>query len=607
MMIRTALLAGACLAAFAGGSPAADFPTNRVYAFFSASPTLDANVKPVPGEAGIAVSLPLRPNVEQQAYVYVYNPKEDDATATVILSAGTNAGGEIARTAAPVLVPSKQVVKVALAGRTAPAAAPAAKDAVLPPPGVKIDDRSKLYLHVEEKSDKPGKIEPKDYELFEVEVPRPDRDSKFSVELAVPKEGALTVKVKFVKQKDSPLFTDKSAKVRLDLRPDFNEKLDPATVGQGTFEADVPVGGEATLFAEGVKFKDNAAEEAIAVVSVDGYDRTFRIKTDFKSSPAQQSTPFVNVRLSSLAQVPGKPMTVTVESDDSANDTVLAVDRIGNKSFETMKNYGKQSRQKAIYVTVGGDGDPVKFLPVVKDWSVDFATANVAGVRTFEVSSGNTKKTRELLVDRTAPAKVKIELPAKDKLLAGTEQVLRATGEDAESQVAAVYFYLGDAPAADGKPAPGSKVVSGEKQGDGSWVTKEPLRLPEARGDVKVGALFVNGVGLASPAEATAYVREPEKKEDQEKAKKTTGSIEGVVMQSIRPQPDLPVLLKDAAGKDVKKTTTDSGGKFEFKDLAPGEYTVSSVKRTDQNSNGSKAVTVEAGDKPAKVEIAIKR
>lgn len=604
MTIRTVLVAGAWMAALAGQAAAAEFPTNRVYAFFSAAPTLDANVKPTPGEAGIAVSLPLRPNVEQQAYVYVYNPKDDDATATVILSAGTNAGGEIARTAQPLIVPSKQVVKVALAGRAAPAAAPKdPKDA--PPPGVKIDDRSKLYLRVEEKGDKPGKIEPKDYELFEVEVPRPDRDSKFSVELAVPKDGALTAKVKFVKQKDSPLFTDAPAKIRLDLRPDFNEKLDPASVGQGTYEADVPLGGEATLFAEGVRFKDGPSEDAVVSVSVDGYDRTFRIKTDFKASPALQTTPFANVRLSSLAQVPGKPVTVTVEADDDANDTVLAVDRIGTGSYETMKNYGKQPRQKAIYVSVGGDGDAVKFVPVVRDWSIEFATANVAGRRTFEVRNGAAQKRRELLVDRTAPAKVKLETPAKDKLLAGSEQVLKATGEDTESKIAAVWFYLGDAPAADGKPAAGGKAVRGELQADGSWATKEPLRLPENRGDVKLGVLFVNGVGLSTPAEATAYVRDPEKADG--KGGKTTGSIEGVVLQSIRPQPDLPVTLRDAAGKDVKKTTTDSGGKFEFKDLAPGEYTVSSVKRADLNSNGSQAVTVVAGDKPSKVEIAIKR
>jgi hypothetical protein len=608
MTIRTVLLAGACLALIAGVSGAAEFPTDRVYAFFSASPTLDAIKKPLPGESGIALGLRLRPNVEQSAYVYVYNPKEDDASVTVILSSGFNAGGEIARSAI-INVPSKQVVKVSLAGRAAAAPVTPKAGVESPPAGTRVDDGSKLWLHVEEKTDKPGKVEPKEYEKFDIEVPRPDRDSIFTVEATVPKDGALAVKVKFVKQKDSPLFTTKPAKVRLDLRPDFNEKLDAASLGQGTFEAEVQVGDEATLYAEGVKFLEGANEQAIAFVSVDGYERTFRVKTDFKSSPEPQTSPIVNVRLSSTAQVPGKPVIVTVEADDESNDTVLVVDRMGDKkTFEPIRHFGKKSRDKAIYVSVGGEGDAVKLHPVVKDWAVEFATANVAGVRTFEVRNGNVRSARSLLIDRTAPVKAALVLPAKDKLLVGTEQTLKATAEDAESGIAAVYFFLGEAPNTDGKPAPGSKVVKGEKQADGSWATKEPLRLPEQRGDVKIGALFVNGVGLASPAEATAYVREPEKaKEEKEKEKKTTGSIEGVVMHSIRPQPDLPVTLKDSAGKELKKTTTDSGGNFKFKDLPPGEYTVSSVKRADLNSNGSQTVTVEAGDKPTKAEIVIRR
>ncbi len=616
MTIRKLLLAGAWLAMIAAGSGAAEFPTNRVYAFFSASPTLDARVKPAPGEAGITQILRLRPNTEQSAFVYVFNPKDDDATVTVMLSSSYNAGSEIARTAQPVLVPSKQVVKIALAGRAAPApaAAPAkdAKDAKDPPPaGIRLNDQDKLYLRVEEKTDKPGKVEDrKDYEEFVIVVPSPVGGSAFTVTPVPSKEGSIAVKVKFAKQKDSPLFTDKPAKVRLDLRTDYNAMIDPASVGEGTFEAEVPVEGEATLFAEGVKLKEGATKPAIVFVSVDGYDRAFAFATDFKSSPTEHKTPFVNVRLSSLAQTPGKPVTVTVEADDDSKDTTLSIDRIGNKTFEPIKNYGKQSRQKAVYVSAGGEGDSVTLHPIVKDWTYEFATASVAGVRSFEVRNGTTPAVNALLVDRTAPAKVALVPPAKDKLLTGTEHVLKATGEDAESDIAAVYFHVGDAPAADGKAAPGSKVVKGAKQADGTWLAREPLRLPEAKGDVKIGVLFVNGVGLAAPADAIAYVREPEKpkeEKEKEKAKKTTGSIEGVVMHSIRPQPDLPVSLRDPAGKELKKTTTNSSGKFEFKDLAPGEYIVSSVKKADLNSNGSQTVTVEAGDTPAKAEIAIKR
>lgn len=613
MTIRTALLAGVWLAMIAADSGAAEFPTNRVYAFFSDSPTLDARVKPTPGEGGITQILRLRPNTDQSAYVYAFNPKDDDATVTVVLSSSYNAGSEIARTAQPVVVPSKQVVKIALAGRAVPAPTTAAKDAKEPPPsGTRLNDQDKLYLRVEEKADRPAKNdEDRKYEEFQINV----SDSfagTFSVEPIEPiSPGSITLKVKFKKQVDNPLFNYSPAKVRLDLRPDYNTGIDPNSVGEGTFEAEVPVEGEATLHAEGIKFDNASGKPATVFVSVDGYERAFAFATDFKSSPTAQKTPFVNVRLSTRFQVPGKPAIVTVEADDNTKDTVLSIDRVGNQKFEVIRNYEKKSREKAVYVSAGGEGDAVKLHPIVRDWTYEFNTANVAGVRTFEVRNGtNPPAIGKLVIDRTAPAKVAIVPPAKDKLLVGSEHVLQATGEDAESDVAAVYFYIGDAPAADGKPAGGSKVAKGTRKADGTWIARDPLRLPETKGDVKLGVLVVNRVGLASAADAIVYVREPEKPKDEkaeEKAKKTTGSIEGVVMHSIRPQPDLPVTLRDAAGKELKKTTTNSSGKFEFKDLPPGEYIVSSVKKADLNSNGSQTVTVEAGDKPAKAEIAIKR
>lgn len=626
MTIRSVLLACAVVASAARGGTAQDLPTDKPYAFFSPLPSLDAGKVPAVG-AERAVSLGLRPNVEQLAYVFVYNPTDEDATVNVVLSAGTKAGGELARTAAPVTVASKQVAKVALAGKAAPA--PVAVAVVPPadkvivaaePTGVKLLDPT-LVLRVEkaEKADKP--TPPKDYEKAVVTV-NPPRRPVFDAKVQRTREGTLAVVVSFTKPTDVPIFSDQPAKVRLDLRPDVNADLDPTTLKQGTFEADLPVGGEVTLFAEGVKYKDMLDKKVKVAVSVDGYDRAFLVQTNFDGNPELYSGPFTNVRLSSLAQVPGKPVTVTVEADNiDADATVLSVDRVGNGTFDVIQKYATP-RREAVYVKFGGANDAVTLTPVVADWTVEFDTKSVAGRRTFRAQRGPTRDgeaTRVLLVDRTAPADVRlIDLPAKDKAVTGTEHVLKAVGLDPESDVAAAYFYVGDAPDADGKPAPGSKVVRGVRLpkddkaavADGTWAAKDPIRLPETRGEIKVGVLFVNGVGLTTPAEATLYVRDPDKPKDEkkeEKAKRTTGTIAGTVIQANRLQPDLPVVLTDAAGKAVKKTTTDGAGAFTFKDVPPGEYTVSTVKRADQNAKGSKPVTVEAVEKPATVEIPVKR
>jgi hypothetical protein len=621
-MTTRILLLAVGLAATAAGGTAQDAPANKVYAFFSPQPSLDADKKVFATGTERAVSLGLRPNVEQHAYVFAYNPTEDDKTVNVILSAGTKVGDEIARTAAPVVVPAKQVVKVALVAKPAATAVPpvppaaADKDKPAPPPepqGVKVKNESTLVLRVEEagKPEKPRAAEK--YEKYDVIV-NPPRSPYFKATYQRrAKEGTLAVTVEFVKPTTEPLFSDKPAKVRLDLRPDLNPDLDPETLKQGTFEAEVTVGNTATLFAEGVKYRPGRdKKKAVVAVSVDGYDRAFLIQTNFDGNPDDFTAPFANVKLSSERQVPGKPVTVTVETDRiTAPTTVLSVDRTGNDTFDVIQRYDTE-RNAVVYVKVGGDNDAVKLTPVVQDWAVEFATTAVAGKRTFKVQRGPTKDGEDsavLLVDRTAPEDVKLaDLPAKDKILVGTEHTLKASGLDPESDVAAVYFYVGDAPAADGKPAPGGKAVKGVllDKATNTWATKDPLRLPDVRGEIKVGALFVNGVGLTSPTEAVVYVREPEK-EGNGKPKKTTGSIVGTVVQATRLQPDLPVALFDSAKKELKKTKTDSAGKFEFKDLPPGEYIVASVKRQDQNANGQADVTVEAGDKPAKAEIAIKR
>ncbi|QEL14294.1 SpaA isopeptide-forming pilin-related protein [Limnoglobus roseus] len=636
MRIRSVLLACAVLAVGSRGG-AADDDETKPFAFFSPLATLDADKLPAVGLTRPA-TLGFRPNVEQFSYVFVYNPTKDEKTVNVVLSAGTKAGGELARTATPVTVPGERLVRVALAGKGTPAApvavvsTPAPADKAAPatdPPGQKLADRT-LVLRVEpaEKAENDAAADAKKVveKTVSLSVNPPQKPIFDPVEIKCPSPGTLFVTVRFNKPTDVPLFSDRPAKVRLDLRPDLKENavLDPATLSQGTFEADLPVGGEATLFAEGVKYKGKADSKVKVAVSVDGYDRAFIIETNFDGRPTLYSGPFANVKLSSTAQVPGKPVRVTVEADNiiTTDPTVLSVERVVKNTWDDLRTY-PTPRRNDVYVKVGGENDAVQFTPVVTDWAIDYETKNIAGRRTFRVQRGTEKsgeETRELLIDRTAPIDTQlIDLPAKEKTITGTDLPLKAVGRDAESDVAEVYFYMGDAPGADGKPAPGSKVVRGvrvpkdDKAGivEGTWRAKDPIRLPETRGEVRVGALFVNGVGMSTPVEDTLYVRDPEKKEaekEKEKPKRTTGTIKGTVVWGGRlSQPDLPVVLSDAAGKEVKKTTTDSAGAFTFKDVPPGEYTVYSIKKADQNSDGSSPVTVEAVEKPATVEINVSR
>ncbi len=620
-----------------GVAPAQDDPKpgdappkpTPVVAFFSSSVAFDLKAKfnvkvtPITQEPTYLASLSTRINNENSFYSYLHNPTEKPHTVNVYLEAGDESPRVlIGQTATPIEVGPLQTLRFDLSPAkpaTPPVAVPAAageklKDGepeAFKPRGVKLPPGMKyLYIRALASNAKLGTAVVTENSKVEVNDKAPEfeydiKSSNNSVTVVV------TYEAKARRLSNSPV------KIRLDMRPDLNGQLIPKSLLKGTFEAELPALEDkdakvtATLIAEGVQFKSGSTESvATLAVTTDGYSRDLVFKTDFNGKDTKlfgESKPS-NVRLSAKFQEQGKPVTVSVEAEDKPVE--LLIDRVGDgMKFETLRKFATD-RSRELYLHVGDDG-VIGLTPVVKDWTVEFPTAQVAGKRAFavRVAGGEPSPRQTLTIDRTPPEGVRFVAPLPKAVLpVSTEIGLVAEGSDPDSDIASVFFFTGETPPGpDGKPAAGSRVIPGDavKDKPGTYKSKELLRLPEAKGELRLGVVFFNRVGLSTVADMTQYVSVPPLPGAD---KPTTGSIIGRAVQAGRPQPGLPVTLSDAAGKVVKETKSDDAGKFEFKELAPGNYTVVAVKRIDANASGKATVEVKAAKEPTQIPaLVIKR
>jgi hypothetical protein len=193
--------------------------------------------------------------------------------------------------------------------------------------------------------------------------------------------------------------------------------------------------------------------------------------------------------------------------------------------------------------------------------------------------------------------------PADNQMPPGQPLRLVATGDDPESGIQQVVFFLGK-PTADLKVP--EMVLPVEGVPDVKKTTwKAELPAPSDKGGVvAVTAQFTNGAGLKSFGMIEIRLVPPPPPAPPGPPPKP--SIEGTVVDDGgRAQPGLKVTLTDAQGVAKETTTTDTAGKYLFKDVAPGSYRVTAAK-TASSTNGETAVQVLEGQKKTGVEVRLK-
>jgi hypothetical protein len=110
------------------------------------------------------------------------------------------------------------------------------------------------------------------------------------------------------------------------------------------------------------------------------------------------------------------------------------------------------------------------------------------------------------------------------------------------------------------------------------------------------GALFC-GLGRGEPPVAGPLTSKPPAVEPP--ADPAAGAVQGIVIESERPQPYLGVVLLAANGSEVASTRTGERGVFLFQQVNAGRYTVVCRK---EESSGPATGTVRVAVQPGRVQ-----
>lgn len=566
--------------------------------------------------------LPLRPNITQPVYLHLVNPADSAVTAVVRLVQGPRGGPVVVlASSAPLPLeaapPKKAAVPHLVTGWKLDVQTPVVSPASAVPPPPTALDLGDGTIRVQVILDKGT---PAVDELTQTRVREPREYVQpelhyFSREDG--RENLLSVRVRTIKE----AFTGPPCPVSLDLSPQRIPGLIPVRTG-GVFKQVLTGAGdgqEVELLAENLRFeKKNALPHGQVTLSVDGCERAFVFDVDFAAGTPQgltvKSNPETALHLVADRYVlPGDRLRIGLLVDNPPQEQVklrVSMAEVLRNSFvnESRERKGvllsemSSPREERVRLLPPASDGALMFQTEVKPWAIPLNAAALSG--TFHLVARMTAKSgkhweseRDITFDSTPPVNVsflKEALPRK--LVRGQPLVLEAAGEDPESPITRVLFFVGK-PLPDNKVPPDAPQVLGELTKAGTWAAKLPVPT-DAKATIPVSVQFTNAVGLNATDTIVIQLVDPP-------AASKVSSIEGVVYEGDRPQPNLPVFLRDSSGSARDTVRTDAEGRYHFKEVAPGAYRVSASKPT--GSRGETAVQILEGQKKVDINVKLTR
>lgn len=585
-------------------------------------------------------SFDLRPNTTQSQafYVYLKNAGDEDKKLTVKLSAGN-----VLLATGTVNVVAGKTERVPFAPlapkapqnppQTATAGVPPANLAGGPPPGMRElkGYKEKLTLEVFDEDGKSTSLK----KTVEVNVMAPAKYVEVIPTLTTAAKTNLKTLTVRLLAREAIAENDKTGKplaepcpVRLELSPDLIPGLiDPKTDGRRKGKLPAVAGREAVLDARNIQIQGNV-ESGYATVAVDGVERAFILQGSF-GLPGVGNLPVTVVQEPWLwlhfkpVMRSTKNFQIGVEvanppKEAAKVEVVLGEYKVENekKTFLPHEKIIKDGlRDQRIFLGFGSPDSALLFQARVQGWTVTFDTTDTYGAfhvraqlldkddkplfaddkKPLEVRSkaGMVEVVEERVVfDESPPQGVAFTSPPS-RIARGDTVKITAAGEDPQSGISQVFFFLG-------KPVDGKadeklfkKIPAQPADKDRKTWTAE-MTFPNDKGLADLSTEFVNGVGLSAFATTQVRLVEP----STPGAGAAAATIKGKVVTG--PNDELgvtgaKVLLKDAEGKKKAEATTNDKGEFEFKDLPPGDYKVSASVTMYPKKGESKLIKLEKG------------
>jgi hypothetical protein len=343
------------------------------------------------------------------------------------------------------------------------------------------------------------------------------------------------------------------------------------------------------LYAVNVQLEENTQENGLVYLTVDGCERAFVFKTTFRrtgdpTSPQEVEQTSIRLGADKYSRPDPKfPVTVEVDNPPESAQLELSLGKVTGKVFEAVRPIERRpARQQWLGFSQQSADGALLFEAFFRDWKVELDTTNIVGkyeLRARLVDAGGEEilsaTPLEVVLDDSPPVNLRFSKTESD----GKEVTVTAEGEDPESGIREVRFYVGKPEGPDGdKPPDKVKPIVGIQTLDKTgWFAKFPNKMVEF--DVTVE--FINNAGQKKLAttQVSAIAAGPAK----------PGVIQGVVVNAAGiGQVGSAVSLLDDKGKVKEQTKTNGDAEFQFDKVEPGEYTVSSEKK-------EKKVKVESG------------